>query len=78
MLLMHFLIPAARAQLAQRQAEIAENVTAGLLQDGVFQHPAEGITSSSPRSRPRGRCAASICPTRAARRSGSTTPRAPR
>jgi len=44
MVLAHFLVPAARAQLAQRQAEIAENVTAGLLQDGVFHHPTEGIT----------------------------------
>jgi lipopolysaccharide export system permease protein len=42
--LAHFLVPAARAQLAQRQAEIAENVTAGLLQDGVFHHPTDGIT----------------------------------
>ena len=44
MLLAHFLVPAARAQIAQRQAEIAENVTAGLLQDGVFHHPTDGIT----------------------------------
>jgi len=43
-LLMHVLIPQARAQLAQRQAEMAQNVTATLLRDGVFQHPAAGIT----------------------------------
>jgi lipopolysaccharide export system permease protein len=42
--LMHVLIPQARAQLNQRQAELAQNVTATLLRDGVFQHPAEGIT----------------------------------
>jgi len=42
--LMHFLIPEARSQLARRQAEVAQNITATLLQDGVFQHPAEGIT----------------------------------
>lgn len=42
--LTHFLVPPARAQFAQRQAEIAENVAAGLLQDGVFHHPTEGIT----------------------------------
>ena len=42
--LMHVLIPQARAQLAQRQAELAQNVTAGLLREGVFQHPAEGLT----------------------------------
>jgi Predicted permeases len=43
-LLMHFLIPEARAELARRQVEVAQNLTASLLQDGVFQHPAEGIT----------------------------------
>jgi lipopolysaccharide export system permease protein len=42
--LVHVLIPQARAQLAQRQAELAQNVTAGLLREGVFQHPAEGLT----------------------------------
>jgi len=42
--LMHFLIPEARNQLSRRQAEVAQNLTASLLQDGVFQHPAEGIT----------------------------------
>ena len=42
--LMHVLIPQARAQLAARQSELAQNVTAGLLREGVFQHPAEGIT----------------------------------
>lgn len=43
-LLMNFLIPEARAELARRQSEVAQNLTASLLQDGVFQHPAEGIT----------------------------------
>lgn len=43
-LLMHVLIPEARAQLAARQTELAQNVTAGLLREGVFQHPATGIT----------------------------------
>lgn len=42
--LMHFIVPEARSQLARRQSELAQNVTASLLQDGVFQHPAEGIT----------------------------------
>lgn len=42
--LMHFLIPEARAELSRRQTEVAQNITSGLLQDGVFQHPAEGIT----------------------------------
>lgn len=44
LVLMHFLIPAAYGQLAQRQNEIAQNITAGLLQQGVFQHPGTGIT----------------------------------
>lgn len=43
-LLMHVLIPEAHSQLARRQSELAQNVTASLLQDGVFQHPTEGIT----------------------------------
>lgn len=42
--LMHVLIPEARAKLALRQDEVAQNLTATLLRDGVFQHPAEGIT----------------------------------
>lgn len=42
--LMHVLMPAARAQLAERQAEIAENITARFLSAGGFQHPADGIT----------------------------------
>ncbi|HHX90953.1 MAG TPA: LptF/LptG family permease [Paracoccus sp.] len=44
LVLMHFLIPAAYGQLSQRQNEIAQNITAGLLQQGVFQHPGNGIT----------------------------------
>jgi len=44
MVLMNFLVPEARSQLSRRQAEVAQNVTSGLLQDGVFQHPADGIT----------------------------------
>ncbi|MEX5729181.1 lipopolysaccharide export system permease protein [Rhodovulum iodosum] len=43
-ILTHVLVPASRAQLANRQAEIAENVTAGLLREGQFLHPADGIT----------------------------------
>jgi len=42
--LMNFLIPEARSQLSRRQAEVAQNITSSLLQDGVFQHPADGIT----------------------------------
>lgn len=42
--LSHFLIPLSMAQLADRTAEISENVTARLLSDGEFIHPTEGIT----------------------------------
>ncbi len=42
--LTHYLVPASRAALADRQAEIAENITARLLTEGRFLHPAEGIT----------------------------------
>ncbi|MCC5969331.1 MAG: LPS export ABC transporter permease LptF [Pararhodobacter sp.] len=44
LVLMHFLVPAAYAQLSQRQNEIAQNITTGLLQQGVFQHPGGGLT----------------------------------
>ncbi|WP_235829801.1 LPS export ABC transporter permease LptF [Frigidibacter oleivorans] len=42
--LTHVLVPGARAELADRRAEIAENVTAQFLTAGSFQHPASGIT----------------------------------
>jgi lipopolysaccharide export system permease protein len=41
--LMHVLMPMSRAQLAERQVEIAENVSARLLRAGEFLQPAEGI-----------------------------------
>lgn len=44
LVLMNFLVPEARSQLSRRQAEVAQNITSSLLQDGVFQHPAEGVT----------------------------------
>lgn len=40
----HFLVPASRAQLALRKVEIAEDITARLLTEGQFLHPARGIT----------------------------------
>ncbi len=43
-LLAHVLIPLAQGQRAMLQAEIAENITRGLLQPGVFQHLGEGLT----------------------------------
>jgi lipopolysaccharide export system permease protein len=42
--LSHVLVPAARAQLADRQGQIAENITARFLTEGAFLHPADGIT----------------------------------
>lgn len=42
--LVHGLVPMARTRLAERQTEIAENVTAQFLRPGEFQYPAEGIT----------------------------------
>jgi len=42
--LTHFLGPAATRQLAERQSEIAENITARFLTEGTFLHPADGIT----------------------------------
>lgn len=43
-MLVHVLEPAARARLADRQAQIAENVTARFLSEGSFQHPADGVS----------------------------------
>ncbi|MCW3780057.1 LPS export ABC transporter permease LptF [Defluviimonas salinarum] len=43
--LVHALVPASRAKLSERRAEIAENVAARFLGDGDFLHPAPQITS---------------------------------
>lgn len=43
-ILVHGLVPMARARLADRQAEIAENVTARFLRAGSFQYPGDGAT----------------------------------
>ena len=43
-MLTHVLVPASRAILAERSAEISENVTARFLRDGQFMHPSDGIT----------------------------------
>ncbi|MEL7344024.1 MAG: LptF/LptG family permease [Pseudomonadota bacterium] len=40
----HLLVPLSLAQLGERQSEIAEDVTAGLLNEGEFMHPSEGVT----------------------------------
>lgn len=41
--LMHVLMPMSRAQLAERQVQIAENITARFLRAGEFLEPSDGI-----------------------------------
>ncbi|MEM8773395.1 MAG: LPS export ABC transporter permease LptF [Pseudomonadota bacterium] len=43
-LLSHVLIPKSLSQLKVRQAEVSQNITAKLLTEGEFLHPAPGIT----------------------------------
>lgn len=43
-LLMHVLIPLSSARLAERQAEIAQNITSRLLTEGQFIEPIKGVT----------------------------------
>ncbi|SFT76689.1 LPS export ABC transporter permease LptF [Sedimentitalea nanhaiensis] len=43
-ILTHVLLPASTSQLAIREAEVARNVTARLLTEGSFLHPAPGVT----------------------------------
>lgn len=43
-LLVHALVPMARGRLADRQAEIAQNVGSQFLRAGTFQYPAKGMT----------------------------------
>ena len=42
--LVHGLVPLARARLADRQAELAQDATERFLRPGTFQYPADGIT----------------------------------
>lgn len=42
--LVHGLVPMARARLADRQAELAQDATERFLRPGSFQYPADGIT----------------------------------
>lgn len=42
--LVHSLVPLARARLAERQSEIAQNAAARFLRPGEFQFPADGLT----------------------------------
>lgn len=43
-ILTHILVPVSAGLLAERRAEIRENITARLLTEGEFLHPTEGIT----------------------------------
>ncbi|MEL6645038.1 MAG: LPS export ABC transporter permease LptF [Pseudomonadota bacterium] len=43
-LLVHFAVPLSSARLVDRQAEVRQNVTARLLVEGQFMHPAPGAT----------------------------------
>ena len=43
-LLMHVLVPISSARLAEREAEITENITARLLTEGRFLEPIDGVT----------------------------------
>ena len=52
--LSNFLVPLAAQQLADRRTEIAENVTARLLTEGSFLHPADGIAFYIREISPRG------------------------
>ena len=42
--LTHVLVPLAQQQLAEREREVAQNVTARLLTEGTFLHPGDNVT----------------------------------
>ncbi|PZO66996.1 MAG: LPS export ABC transporter permease LptF [Paracoccus denitrificans] len=42
--LVHSLVPMARTRMAERQSEVAENITARFLRAGTFQFPTDGVT----------------------------------
>lgn len=42
--LTHYLLPASISQLERREGEVTRNITAKLLSEGDFLHPADGIT----------------------------------
>lgn len=44
MALTHFLVPLANRQLAERTAEISQNITARILTEGQFLDPTDGVT----------------------------------
>ncbi len=42
--LTHYLVPLSITELGKRQAEVSENITARLLNEGQFLHPSDGVT----------------------------------
>ncbi|MCK8462494.1 LPS export ABC transporter permease LptF [Aliiroseovarius sp. S1339] len=44
LVLTHVLVPMSQLRFAERQAEVAENITARFLTEGSFVHPVEGVT----------------------------------
>ncbi|MEI4470171.1 LPS export ABC transporter permease LptF [Frigidibacter sp. MR17.24] len=44
LVLSHFLVPAARNQLANQRFEVSNNTSARMLVEGSFQHPTKGLT----------------------------------
>ncbi|MCU0906682.1 MAG: LptF/LptG family permease [Rhodobacteraceae bacterium] len=52
--LTHVLVPLSVARLAERQVQVAENVTARILREGQFVHPAPGTTVYIREISPRG------------------------
>lgn len=53
-ILAHLLVPASISRLAERQDDLAENVTARLLVEGRFLHPTEGVAFYIARITPEG------------------------
>jgi lipopolysaccharide export system permease protein len=53
-ILAHVLVPISLARLTDRTAEISENMTARLLSEGRFLHPADGVTFYIREISPRG------------------------
>ncbi|SOB99642.1 lipopolysaccharide export system permease protein [Rhodobacter maris] len=44
LVLVHVLVPAAKARLAERQAQVSQDISAKFLTEGTFESPAEGLT----------------------------------
>ncbi|MFD2175104.1 LPS export ABC transporter permease LptF [Rhodobacter lacus] len=44
LVLVHVLVPAAKARLVERQAQVSQDISAKFLTEGSFENPAEGLT----------------------------------